>query len=255
MKCNLNTAKPSLWASWMSAYHLQHTNIWTVVAKDSDSWTWKSIIKIRDELSTLLDLTNITNIMQSTGGEYSTTNIYNLLRRKAPAVTWNTLIWGGLNVSRCSFITWLASHQRLPTLSKLHKWGIAASDTCKLCNISAETEDHLWLDCSYTNSVLDIILKWLRIETRFQNLNEWYDWLANDTKHNSFLYKFRCSCLSTFVYFTWRARNNLLHQNVPTTVEECAKQVICSMKATTHANWTRNNRSYISWKTTLSIES
>lgn len=43
----LFSSTTSLWASWHRFHHLQQSSFWEIQVSDSDSWVWKSLLKLR----------------------------------------------------------------------------------------------------------------------------------------------------------------------------------------------------------------
>ncbi|KAL8162332.1 LOW QUALITY PROTEIN: hypothetical protein V2J09_013821 [Rumex salicifolius] len=142
-----------------------------------------SIIAIKEELLSHTDVQNLHILMISSSGKYSTSAIYELLTPPLPTpVPTFSASWAGLHSPRHSFITWLALHNRLVTLDRLHKWGITQNSLFRFCTTANETEDHLFFTCSFTNSVMNTILLWSGIQSRFQHLHDWITWTL--IRHN-----------------------------------------------------------------------
>jgi hypothetical protein len=59
-------------------------------------------------------------------------------------------IWAPLKVK---IFLWLALKRRHWTADRRHRHGLDAQTICSLCGMEPETNDHLFLSCSYTRQV------------------------------------------------------------------------------------------------------
>ncbi|KAF8099057.1 hypothetical protein N665_0253s0006 [Sinapis alba] len=76
-----------------------------------------------------------------TGGfraSFSSRVTWEFLRIPNPIVPWHTIVWFKEKIPRCSFITWTAFLQRLPTRDRLISWGLTLPPGC-----------HLFFDCPF----------------------------------------------------------------------------------------------------------
>ncbi|KAL9279401.1 putative reverse transcriptase zinc-binding domain-containing protein [Arabidopsis thaliana] len=68
---------------------------------------------------------------------------------------------------------WVSHLDRLPTRSRMVSWGMLVSPVCCLCQVSAETRDHLLLSCEYNVILWTSVLQRLRLPSRvFQSWND-----------------------------------------------------------------------------------
>ncbi|CAN1154352.1 hypothetical protein LINPERPRIM_LOCUS41081 [Linum perenne] len=85
--------------------------------------------------------------------KYSVSTIWKVLRLVYPVIDWGEMVWKAPSIPRHSFICWLVMLDRLKTRDKLLKWGIRCSSMCVLCNVDAESREHIFLCCSYSTQV------------------------------------------------------------------------------------------------------
>ncbi|KAL8129709.1 hypothetical protein V2J09_018864 [Rumex salicifolius] len=246
----ITTDTPSLWLLWIKHHYIKRTNFWDLQATDASSWSWRSIIRIKNELRILQQPAQLTLLMDNSHGKYSTINIYNTLKPSTQSNLDFKYVWNHLHMPRCSFIIWLVHHKRLPTLSKLQQWNIIDDNTCRLCTAAPEDEDHLWFNCPFSNSVTNSVLQWLGITSRHGTLQNWLTWFSNGGDNKSFSFNFRLNFLSTTIYYIWDARNRLIYQQVTTTHEECTSRILSAMKQNVATNW-HKNRDLASWRSIL----
>lgn len=77
-------------------------------------------------------------------GMYYPKDGYNKLRLAGCLNGWYPIIWHKLRVPRCSFICWLALHQRLLTGDRLKNFGSTGEETYVVCHLENESHDHLF---------------------------------------------------------------------------------------------------------------
>ncbi|XP_020244994.1 uncharacterized protein LOC109823119 [Asparagus officinalis] len=119
--------KELLWIRWIHGNYLKRDSIWQVKARNGDSWTWKQMLKIRD--NALIQCGGEENLKQLLASYYKNTKIqlsslYKLFSHNSSKVPWSNTVWGGLNYPKHSFICWLAVQNRLQTRDRLMKRGI-----------------------------------------------------------------------------------------------------------------------------------
>ena len=79
----------------------------------------------------------------------------------SPPFTWINLIPSKVNLT-----AWRVLCRRLPPCANLSKRGVyIISDLCSLCGNEVETEDHLFLGCSFSRNVLFDLCNWWSIST------------------------------------------------------------------------------------------
>ena len=83
---------------------------------------------------------------------YSINSSWNIIRSPSPQVSWFNLVWG-LHIPKCSFILWLALHNKLATKLRLFNWGMVNDVNCTFCNPNVESIDHLYFVCPFTNGI------------------------------------------------------------------------------------------------------
>ena len=107
----------------------------------------------------------------------------------------------------------------------MQKWGMSISTECALCGIHKETISHIWFECAYVNEVADLTFRWAGITRREVSLERWMEWFGGANAMGSV--KFECKLLIfvAIVYFTWKARNRVVHGVGKWTPSECALMI------------------------------
>ncbi|KAL8171235.1 hypothetical protein V2J09_023039 [Rumex salicifolius] len=124
-----------------------------------------------------------------------------------------------MNTPKCSFISWLAVHNRLPTKDRLQSWLQVEDITCVFCNHQLENCPHLFNDCPF-------------ISVRQLPLSDWMIWLFNhrNKKQNSF--KIKAAMFTSFIYFIWLTRNEVVFNSLTPSVHSCTCRIITYIKCT-----------------------
>lgn len=90
-------------------------------------------------------------------GEYKedfiTSHTWNIIRSKSPKVSWFKGIWFAEGTPKFTFVTWLATHNRLATGDRVLRWNPQADSMCWLCKSAQETRDHIFFDCPFSKRV------------------------------------------------------------------------------------------------------
>ncbi|KAM6548308.1 hypothetical protein CsatB_019984 [Cannabis sativa] len=83
-------------------------------------------------------------------------------------------LWKGqcckLNISKHSFVLWLAILDRFKTRDRLFKFKIIDSPLCILCNNAGERKDHLFFECLVLSLFLSQLKQWLNWHAKTSNL-------------------------------------------------------------------------------------
>ncbi|GAB2274689.1 hypothetical protein Dimus_009459 [Dionaea muscipula] len=82
--------------------------------------------------------------------------------------------------------------------------GILDMESCVLCQDFVETVDHLLFQCSFSKSVFNGVLHWIKLAP---SRCEWRVWITRVTRGNTSLAKMRRRCLAAVIYHIWQERN------------------------------------------------
>ncbi|XP_074278497.1 uncharacterized protein LOC141602085 [Silene latifolia] len=93
---------------------------------------------------------------------------------QAPAVTWYNCIWNSIHVPKQQFIGWLWIQGRLLTKDRLRSIGISSDTQCELCGDAAESHEHLFFGCEYSQRCLQLVNGWCHSSIPAQQLMDWW---------------------------------------------------------------------------------
>lgn len=144
--------RENLWTSWAKRNLVRRHNFWVIGFSCKDSRIWKALLKLR---GFILQNLNVSSAQASSGqidlsslikknGKMDCGAVYDIFKPHPGVVDWCPFLWQGIQSRRWSFHCWLATLQRLPTASRLYRYGIINNDTCVLCGLSSEDEEYLW---------------------------------------------------------------------------------------------------------------
>lgn len=137
--------------------------------------------------------------------------IWESIRARKTHVVWHKLVCHKLYVPMYSFILWMALHRKLQTLDLVSKFAINVNPRCCLYHTQAETQAHLFFECSYSSTVLAANLSyggWTNFPYNWQQIISWS--LNMQGKH---IKKQLRLCLATVLYSVWVERNKRIHDN------------------------------------------
>ncbi|XP_020250863.1 uncharacterized protein LOC109828245 [Asparagus officinalis] len=206
----IHSNKESLWIKWIHENYLKHKDIWQVEARSGDSWMWKQLFRIRNKVMAVLGGADNTKtlIMSSCKNSKPILSIlYKNLSAAVISVPWYKTVWGGLNVPKHSFISWLAIQNRLLTQDRLLKRGIISSNQCCLCSGQiTESRDHLFFECTFSSYIWNSIMDWMNFKKKSCNWNQVWNWFSS-MRGKSLQVKLRRLVLTASIYCIWRERN------------------------------------------------
>ncbi len=215
---------------------IRNDNFWEMACKNDDSWTWKSIMHVRDEvMSTTYNAIgpgiahDITPYLAA-NGKIASSLIYEVLRRRSLPVAWGKFLWSGLQCKRWSFIVWLALRERLYTRHRLYLRGVCDTSLCALCGLEEETEAHLWMRCTYVADVAQHLMVWMHISHWDVSLQGWMDWFDSDPRQTSCIFQTKLLMLCSLVYNTWKAQNRVVFGEAFAPPLDCARSIISLCK-------------------------
>ncbi|XP_055962303.1 uncharacterized protein LOC130015686 [Mercurialis annua] len=158
-------------------------------------------------------------------GKFTIRSVWQKLIPEGNMVNWSHLIWYPGNIPRCSFITWIALHNRLMTKDKLKRWNIINEDTCSMCNGHRESRNHLLFECIFSKDVWKRVLEMLRINRNGFNWNREVVFFTRRACGRSEEAKKRRRAFTATVYCIWKARNEMVFNAKMTRVEDCFKSI------------------------------
>ena len=125
---NIHMKADRLWIRWLGTFYLKGCNILAWQGSNTSSWIVKRILKYRDIISR-------TEYWQDTvmNRKYNTGRMYKALRGNVPRVNWKKLLFDNYARPKANFFLWMALWRRIPTKSRLKKFGFIDDSCCVYC--------------------------------------------------------------------------------------------------------------------------
>lgn len=158
----------------------------------------------------LMDDTYVWDINGDELQEFSTSKTWEAVRNREPEQQWTQSIWFKGHVPRHAFTAWVIYQDRLPTRSRLLKWGMNISPSCCLCDAAVEDRTHLFLNCEVSEGVWNLVLHRLGYSFRaFHTWTSFTEWVSlRDTVTSRTLKRLVAQATITNI---WMERNSRLH--------------------------------------------
>ncbi|XP_074283497.1 uncharacterized protein LOC141608046 [Silene latifolia] len=167
----------------------------------NSSWVWKRICGVKHEIAH-----GYTDGIWHQQEGFSSARCYDWLKGQAPKVQWEKVVWTGWSLPKHNFLGWLWAHGPLQTKCKLLNYGVIDEDTCQLCGMGSESQEHLFFDCPYSRQVIQ---------------QAWV-YGAKGVQY---------AMVTNAVYGIWQQRNTCRHEMVLVHPEWLAKRILNDMKA------------------------
>ncbi|XP_074313719.1 uncharacterized protein LOC141648911 [Silene latifolia] len=154
---------------------------------------------------------------------YSISRGYEWSRNRGPICLWHKTVWSAWAIPKQSVVAWLCMHKALNVRAKLKRIGYTDDDGCVLCGNDAETHDHLFFSCEYSNKVLAATERWANC--KILRINPIHGRVPGTQLQELYHGLLICSCY----YMIWMQRNKCrmeLHIKRP---ELIAKEIFASV--------------------------
>ncbi|KAF8092286.1 hypothetical protein N665_0418s0021 [Sinapis alba] len=167
-------------------------------------------------------LTTISPPLTSAPNDYYSLT-WDFLRPRQAIKSWASTVWfkGAVPKQACNM--WLANLNRLTTRSRLVSWGMNINKCCCLCSMDDEDRDHLFLKCSFSSQIWDLVLA--RLTPRQATFISWAELLSwcriSSLQAPETLRKLLCH--GRVIYHIWRQRNKVFHNNITLSPQQVFK--------------------------------
>ncbi|KAL0293112.1 UNVERIFIED_CONTAM: Retrovirus-related Pol polyprotein from type-2 retrotransposable element R2DM [Sesamum angustifolium] len=205
------------------------------VLDDIRNWNWPSeyhidVNEIITKLPAIHSGTNDTIIWNSSSGNYSAKDAYDVFSEVSNSVEWASLFHGPFHTPRHKFILWLAILERLSTLDK--PWCNPTNQDCVLCNRNQiETHNHLFFCCTYTKTILQSLGSKLRFNWPYSDWNLGIKWASRRWRGPHLINAANRALLAAVIYYTWKERNSRIFQGTSTSAEGVTKIIMEHMRS------------------------
>ncbi|XP_074277871.1 uncharacterized protein LOC141601481 [Silene latifolia] len=122
---------------------------------------------------------------------------------------------------------WLWALGALQTKCKLMTYGVLDEDTCLLCGLGSESQEHVFFDCPYSRRVIHQIKQASGVDIPATNALDW----CKNRQGSSVQKGVQHAMVLSAVYGIWQQRNSCRHELVLVRPEWLAKRILNDMKA------------------------
>lgn len=197
----------TLWTEWMHNNYLKNQPISNISSSLLDSGTWKWLVSNKLEALQHLELDpngNEQTWRWDGASACTAATIRTSLQINLPRYPLYKLIWSPLGAPKMSVCAIRALHNRLPTADRIHNTQVA----CYLCNTEAESIQHLFYDCQYSQYVWSVIKMQLGLQSApLINLSGEAEYIQNRFGSKTYGSAIARVAFRTVIWALWRERN------------------------------------------------
>ncbi|GJV22742.1 hypothetical protein Tco_1375437 [Tanacetum coccineum] len=163
---------------------------------------------------------------------FSVNCVWNTIRPRSDKVVWYHAIWFSYCVPRHALNLWLITKRWLKTQDKLKAWDNVdpATMTCSLCELQADSHEHLFFECNFSKHV------WHRVKViaGLPNSSDAINSIMNDIIPFSMRRTSKRIAAKLVVaastYFIWQERNNRMFKKVKRSLDQVVDFIINSVR-------------------------
>ncbi|GAA0160764.1 hypothetical protein LIER_17244 [Lithospermum erythrorhizon] len=180
--CHLYRDIGSIWVKFVKHFYLGSTPFWDYSPRDQDSFLFKRLCTIRDQL--LLHFGGVDGSIAGlyrccVAGRFDTGLVYEALRVPHLTYPWMRIIWRPFIPPKFSFTLWLSCRKRLATRDSLSFMNLD-DVTCVFCRNADETLPHLFFSCPFTSAIWSTLRSWLGIRRQMTTLESAIKWIKKE---------------------------------------------------------------------------
>ncbi|XP_058783026.1 uncharacterized protein LOC131657674 [Vicia villosa] len=198
---NLCNKADSLWVKWINSYYLKRHTIMELKSKPTHSWIRRAILNQRDCIHKYQTIWEDMNTRQ----RFKCNEFYKVFQ-DSPPVSWSQLLLFNPASPRAVFIFWLVCHRKIPTKSRLCRFGLINDNKCGFCD-KEETASHLFFECDEIRSIWNSVLHWLNIHHSPKRWEEEIVWIQRQGKGKGWRAKLFRLAITETIYGAWVYRN------------------------------------------------
>lgn len=162
-------------------------------------------------------------------GIYTTKSAYLVQFLGATKPQIGKLIWKARIEPKCKFLAWLAIQGKAPTVDNLAKKTWPHNSQCSLCFCQPETNDHLFMQCNFTEATWIRIAQALQlpVDCRTYNPNGVSKWVQSIVKgKHKEEQKTLLGTLFSFWWEIWKERNRRIFENKEASHQQVSNHIL-----------------------------
>ncbi|XP_039022800.1 uncharacterized protein LOC120155318 [Hibiscus syriacus] len=156
--------------------------------------------------------------------------VWDEIRPKGQKVPWHKLIWFPMHIPKHCLIVWMALQDRLQTRDRLQRMGISTDTACVNCNLSHETRNHLFSECSLAVFLWNSVLTLNGMNPTNLSWEETVATASTSWKGKSLITFILKIAWSAFIYTIWQERNQRIFQHRSRSAEILLTEIIDAVR-------------------------
>lgn len=180
-------------------------NIWDHCPPRESSWYWKKLNSLKGKMVNWYRR----GIYRLTGiGIYSVSSSYIDMLGPMTRLREVDLIWSSIMLPRQRVIMWLAYQNKLLTKERMQRLHIPVAgdtDCCLGAMDLIETQQHLFVDCTWIAEIRGAISRWSGIQIPTKSADECIRWIKS-RQWRQFHKELAAAICGAFIYYAWKAR-------------------------------------------------
>ena len=168
--CYITNEKAFLQVKQVHGIYIGDQTMWAIESKENIAWDQRKILKTQARM----DEGYTSNQWRgSPNGKYTISVGYKWLMDPMENTPFSQNYLCRYNVLRHALCLWRLTLRRIPANDRLIKMGLSLrSAHCELCHCKQETHQHVFFECSYSQSVLQNVLSNLGFHTGLHRMEE-----------------------------------------------------------------------------------
>uniref|UniRef100_A0A1S4C8E5 Reverse transcriptase zinc-binding domain-containing protein n=1 Tax=Nicotiana tabacum TaxID=4097 RepID=A0A1S4C8E5_TOBAC len=210
--------KDKLWIRWIHTYYIKIQQMSTMPTPQQACWMVRKVIEAHGilEARQFMQTHNRSLIRQ----------IYLHLLGDYSRVEWKTLMFNNAAKPKAKFIMWLMMHGKLMTSDRIANWKINVDTQCVMCRKAAETRDHLFGQCEFTQQVWTKMCNWMEKQfqgfTNWQQFSQWSVICAKGKTQHAQVFRM---VYAEVAYHIWMERNRRIFEQKSRVWEQITKEI------------------------------
>ncbi|GJU67261.1 RNA-directed DNA polymerase, eukaryota, reverse transcriptase zinc-binding domain protein [Tanacetum coccineum] len=225
---------------------LKGKKCWEVIVDKSDSWSWKTMVKLRDKMKPFVTVkigdgkstsiwydswnwydaianviskidiyearfcNNATVADMIKDGEWiwpKGYSVWNSMKVEYPKVEWHKIIWFSQCIPRHSFVMGMALHDKLRTQKRMAKWYTNDTLLCPLCATCNNSVHHFLFQSNFSSKVWSEVKSDLNLQVTPNDWQSIFQLMIKELCVNNIYGVLGRIGIAACVYYIWKERS------------------------------------------------
>ncbi|XP_075499775.1 uncharacterized protein LOC142538314 [Primulina tabacum] len=225
----IHVGNENLWIRWVNHNYSCFGGVWKWRRHKDASPLIKQILDIREEFIRRLGYEEAASLCLQKwfGNKEGIAHAYQFFVGTTGNWPWKPLLSRTFILPKHRFILWLLAHRKLMTRDRLR---FINDRRCVLCELKDEAVDHLFFDCSVTNTIWKSVRHWLDMKKIMGSPTAILRAFRRQYRGTSMLTRMRITALAATVYHVWNMRNRVMFDQE----KFCCQDIVMKIKIHTY---------------------